>query len=74
MPAVREDDTSIQIDMKRGEWPYIQFQREENGELIVYIDCNRGGQVMGTGAGLAAVKLSPKKARRIQEFLERTES
>lgn len=72
-PAIREHDDHIEIDAKKGKWPFIHIDRDEDGSLMVIIDCNEGGQIIGEGVGVAAIKLSPKKARRLREFLERTE-
>lgn len=73
-PPVREGEDFIEIDMKKGRWPYAKFGRLEDGSVVIYLDCNEGGQVIGQGVGLAALRLSAKKARRLREFLERTES
>lgn len=72
-PAVRESADSIWIDAKRGEWPFIQVSRLDDGGLLIGLDINHGGYVVGEGVGLAAIKISAKKARRLREFLERTE-
>lgn len=72
-PAVREGEDHIEIDAKKGEWPFIQAARLDDGSLGVVIDCNPGGHVVGEGAGVAALRISAKKAKRLREFLERTE-
>lgn len=72
-PPIREFENGIEIDMKKGEWPYIKMVRIEGGHLAIFVDCNPGGQVINSGQGLAAVTLSPKKAKALRAFLERTE-
>jgi len=72
-PAVRESETDIEIDAKKGEWPYFKAFRLDDGSLGVVVDQNEGGIMIGQGVGIAGLRLSRKKARRLREFLERTE-
>lgn len=72
-PAIRERDDHIEIDAKKGKWPFIHIDRNEDGSITVIIDGNEGGQIIGEGVAVAAIKLSPKKAKRLREWLERTE-
>lgn len=73
LPPVRESEDSIEIDQKKGQWPYARFVRLEEGELGIILDSNQGGIIIGEGVGQAALVISKKKARRLREFLERTE-
>lgn len=72
-PAVREDDVAIEIDAKKGRWPFVKAIRGERGRLALVIDQNEGGQVIGEGRGVGIIVISRKKAKRLREFLERTE-
>ena len=72
-PAIREEYDDIEIDVKRGEWPFVKAFRMDDGSLGLMVDMNEGGAVIGEGRGVAAVRLGRKKARRLREFLERTE-
>lgn len=73
LPPIREGENVIQIDAKKGKWPWLQALRFEDGSIAITIDMNEGGQVAMSGVGTAGLKLSKKKARRLREFLERTE-
>lgn len=72
-PAVRETEDSIEIDAKKGQWPFIKVVRGDKDRVLILIDCNEGGQVINEGAGVAVIAISAKKATRLREFLERTE-
>jgi hypothetical protein len=72
-PAIREGEDTLEIDQKKGKWPYVRFVRLEDGSVGVIIDANEGGVVVGQGVGTGVIVLSAKKARRVREFLERTE-
>ena len=69
-PAVREDADSIQIDMKKGRWPFMHAQDFGEG-VLVFIDQNESGMVVGEGVGLAGIPMSYKKAARLRDFLDR---
>lgn len=75
-PAVREDESGIEIDMVRGRWPFLKAQWGENKKgqvrLILVVDCNEGGQVVGENANIAILALSKKKALRLAAFIVRT--
>lgn len=75
MPSVRETEEMLEIDAKRGEWPFMRLMRADDGSgrLFLMIDCNQGGTVIGEGRGIGVLVISKKKARRLQEFLERTD-
>lgn len=70
-PPIRDVGSAIQIDAKKGKWPFITMAQDEDGNLIVLIDANEGGAVINQGQNVAAVKLSKKKARALGTFLER---
>lgn len=72
-PPIREGENVIQIDQTKNRWPYITAIRLEDGKVAVGIDQNEGGQAIGMGVGTAGLLLTKKKARRLREFLERTE-
>lgn len=74
LPPIREGEDVIQIDQKKDRWPFMQAMRLDEGELNISIDSNEGGQVIGLGSGVATLTLSKKKAKRLREFLERTEN
>jgi hypothetical protein len=75
-PAVREDEFSIEIDMKRGKWPFLKalWGQDKHGRtrLIFIADANEGGQVVGQSQNVGIVALSKKKARRLAEFILRS--
>lgn len=73
-PTVRENEIAIEIDAKRGRWPYTKMTRTDDGGVVMVVDCNEGGAVIGSGVGVAGIRLSAKKARRLREWLERTEA
>lgn len=72
-PAIRTDDESfIEIDVKRGKHPYIHLERalvDGKERWLLVTDCNEGGQVVGEGAGISVLALSPKKMRALRNFL-----
>jgi hypothetical protein len=72
-PPIREGANYIQIDAKKGRWPWIQAVRHEDNTVSIAVDMNEGGQMIGTGVGTAGIRLSKKKIRLLREFLERTE-
>lgn len=72
-PPIREGADILEIDQKKGQWPFIRFVRLDEGRLGIIIDSNEGGQVINQGQGIAGIALGPKKARKVREFLERTE-
>lgn len=67
--AIRHGDGFIEIDQKKGEWPFIRAQAAEDF-VAFYVDCNKGGQIIGEGHGLALIHLSHKKARALRDFLD----
>ena len=67
--AIRRGDGFIEIDQKKGEWPFMRAQVGEN-LIALFIDCNKGGQLVGEGQGLALIHLSHKKARALRDFLD----
>lgn len=67
---VREDEDSIQIDMKKNRWPFLHAQDFGEGVLI-FVDQNESGMVIGEGVGLAGIPMSYKKAARLRDFLSR---
>ena len=69
LKAIRRGDDFIEIDQKKGEWPFIRAQIGDE-HIALFIDCNKGGQVIGDGHGLALVHLSHKKARALRDFLD----
>lgn len=74
MPPIRESDEFIEIDAKKGKWPFVRLVRGPKGELFILMDANEGGSmVVGRPENMAALVLSKKKAKAIREFLERTE-
>lgn len=72
-PPIREHENHIEIDAKKGKWPFLHVDRDPEGGITIVMDCNEGGQVVGEAVGVSVIRLSPKKARRLREFLERTE-
>jgi hypothetical protein len=76
MPPVREDEFSLEIDAAKGHYPFVRFQwgMDEKGRprLIIVSNCNERGDVVGSNEGVAIVAFSPKKAKRIRDFLART--
>lgn len=66
--AIRRGDGFIEIDQKKGEWPFVRAQAAEKF-IAVFIDCNKGGQIVGDGHGLALIHLSHKKAAALRDFL-----
>ena len=75
-PPVREEEDFIEIDVKKGQWPFLKamWARSQRGKLrlLVIVDCNARGDIIGQGQGIGVVDLSPKKARRLRDFLDRT--
>ncbi len=75
-PAVREQQFSIEIDQRRGKWPFLKAawgnDQRERLRLILIVDANESGQVVGENANVGIVALSKKKARALYEFLGRT--
>lgn len=68
--AVREDAESIQIDAKKGAWPFLHVQNvPEHGKVLFFIDANESGQIIGEGVGLAGVAFNYKKAARLHAWL-----
>lgn len=73
MPPVREGANIIEIDQKKGAWPFIRFMRLDDGSLGIFVDGNEGGQIINEGQNIATIIVGKKKARKLREFLERTE-
>lgn len=73
VPAIREGDDYIEIDQSKGSWPFVKFVRGDKDRLLMLIDSNEGGQIIGEGQGIAMLVISKKKAKALKEFLERTE-
>lgn len=71
-PPVREFHDHIQIDQKRGEWPFTHIAREPAGGLLIAIDQQQLEEVASEGVGQAAIHLSPKKSKALLDFLNRT--
>lgn len=38
MKGVRSGDTYLEIDQVPGEWPYVNFQLEDNGSLTIEVN------------------------------------
>lgn len=72
IPAIREYEDHIQLDQKKGEWPFTHVVREPEGGLLIMIDQQHTEQVASEGVGQAAIRLSPKKSRALLNFLNRT--
>jgi hypothetical protein len=76
MPAVREEEFTIEIDQKKNHYPFVRFQwgSKEDGTpvLLVVANCNQRGDVIGENEGVAILALSVKKVRRLNKFLTRT--
>lgn len=72
-PPVREGANIIEIDQKKGAWPFVRFVRLDDGGVGIIVDCNEGGQSINEGQGVAVIAIGKKKARKLREFLERTE-
>lgn len=77
-PPVREEDWSIEIDVKKGKWPFLKAAWAHDGKgrprLIIHADANNAaGNVREHAAGqVGVVGLSKKKAQRLLDFLRRT--
>jgi len=75
-PAVREDEFSIEIDVKRGKWPFLKAiwgqDKHERVRLIFIADANESGTVVGENANIGIIGLSKKKAKRLADFIYRT--
>lgn len=74
MEAIREDQDSIDIDQKKNQWPHVMAQRGEHPrtgkpKLLILIDGNEGGHVVGSGANLASIILNRKKAIALADFI-----
>lgn len=77
MPPIREQPFSLQIDQKKGKWPFANFVwavEEATGKkrLLVSVDCNEAGDIIGENKHRAAVALSKKKVEALRDFLDRT--
>jgi hypothetical protein len=72
-PPIREGERHIEIDVRKGAYPFVRFERAHDGRLLIVMDSNEAGQVMGEGRGVAAMVLSKKKSRAIERFLRRTD-
>lgn len=68
--SIRETKDSIQIDMKKNQWPFLHAQDSGDG-VVIFIDQNEGGLVVGEGVGLAGMPMSYKKAAALRDFLDR---
>lgn len=68
LKAIRRGEDFIEIDQQKGEWPFVRAQTVD-GYIALYIDCNKGGQIVGEGHGLAQLHLTKKKARALRDFL-----
>jgi hypothetical protein len=74
MPPIREAEEFIEIDVKKGHWPFIRLVRGPYKRILILMEANDAGSiVMGRPENMAAMELSPKKAKAIRKFLERTE-
>lgn len=73
LDPIREGERVLEMDQKKGEWPFARFVRLDDGGLGIIVDGNEGGQVVNEGQGIAVIALGKKKARKLREFLERTE-
>lgn len=76
IPPVREEEFSIEIDMRRGKWPYLKAawgtDQKARVRLLVVVDANEGGQVIGEGANQAVLAISKKKAIRLAKWILKT--
>jgi hypothetical protein len=72
IPPIRVGEDGIEIDAKKGKWPFMRMVRGVDGELFILIDSNEAGSVMGRTENMAAITLSKKKTKAIEEFLVRT--
>lgn len=70
-PAVRETETRIEIDQKRGEWPYLTVERHEDDSISVMVDVQSGE--FTAGQGRADLRIGKKKAHRLLWFLMHTD-
>lgn len=68
LKAIRRGEDFIEIDQQKGEWPFLRVQTYDD-ILALYIDSNKGGQIIGEGHGLAVLHLTKKKARALRDFL-----
>ncbi len=75
MPPLRvsEDGLGIEIDVKKGKWPFIRMIRQEDGKVLVLMDTNDERVIAGRPENMAACVISAKKAAFIRSFLEATE-
>lgn len=75
-PAVREEEFAIEIDVSRGEWPFLKalWGADQRGKtrLVFIADSNPRGNVIGESSGVGIVPLSKKKAKRLADFIYRT--
>lgn len=75
-PAVREEEFSIEIDMKKGKWPFLKAiwgrDKDERLRLVFIVDANDKALTMTEGVGIGIVALSRKKAKRLADFIYRT--
>ena len=75
-PSVREDEFYIEIDVQRGEWPFLKAlwgsDNEGRTRLVFICDANPRGNVVGENANVGIVPLSKKKAKRLADFIYRS--
>lgn len=71
MKPVQETETIIQIDQKKGKWPFLKVAVLTSGKLGFFIDCNEGGQIVGQDQGKAVMTMNRKKVERLRDFLTR---
>lgn len=74
-PAMRvaDDGRGIEVDIKKGKWPFIRMIRQPDNSVLILMDTNEGGSVAGRSENMAGAVISPKKAAFIRSFLEATE-
>ena len=73
-PSVRryDDRKMIEIDQKRGEWPFLVVARDDKGGLVVHIDANPR-EMLGQGTGAARIRIGRRKSRELLTWLLETD-
>ena len=77
LPPIRESEHSIEIDAKKGKWPFVRALwglEEATGKrrLALIVDGNEVQHLVSEGTGIGVIVLTEKKAAALRDFLDRT--